>query len=86
MAVKLYKPAKKRISDKWVGSTLKLALHGNDPRYKSIDECVLVKIEGDGDDARATFRDAAGMEWQAYRFRGRWAYGSSANRVSVVND
>lgn len=81
-AVEASTPAK-RISAKYVGETLTLAFYG--PYDRTTEEHTLVKFEGAGDDARATFRDVSGMEWEAYRFKGRWAYGSSANRLTVVN-
>lgn len=72
----------KRISAANVGRVLHLAFHS--PHAPTDEDHTLVKLEGKGDDARATFRDVSGMEWQAYRFNGRWAYGSSANRLQVL--
>jgi hypothetical protein len=78
------RPAQKRISAKYVGEKLNLAFHGTYDR--TVDENTLIKLEGEGDDARATFRDASGMEWEAYRYNGRWAYGSGAHRLTVVQE
>lgn len=78
------KPAQKRISAKYVGEKLNLAFHGTYDR--TVDEHTLIKLEGEGDDARATFRDVSGMEWEAYRYNGRWAYGSGAHRLTVVQE
>lgn len=33
------------------------------------------------DDTLAKFRDADGMEWEAYKHNGRWVCGSSADRL-----
>jgi len=75
----------KRISTKNVGEIFELHFHGgmNQDRW---DFYRLIKVEGKGDDARATFQDLEPnetFEWEAYRFNGHWAYGSSANRLSV---
>lgn len=43
------------------------------------DECIFAGITGEGNDRRASFGD-----WEAYRFRGGWAYGSSAERLRVL--
>lgn len=47
-----------------------------------------VGITGTGEKRRATFRSDDGrgklFTWEAYRFQGRWAYGSSADRLSLV--
>lgn len=58
------------------------------------DDAVFVKLEGTGDDRRATFRtydeqtrERTGREfyeWDAYRFNGRWAYGTSAETLRLV--
>jgi hypothetical protein len=45
-------------------------------------------IDGEGDDRRAVFAqfDCGGntFGWSAYRYNGGWAYGSSAERLSLV--
>lgn len=46
-------------------------------------------VEGEGDERVARFRqiDTATLEsyeWEAYRFEGRWAFGSGANRLSCL--
>ncbi len=64
---------------------------GKDGAYE--EDAVFVKLEGTGDDRRATFRTKdketwsgtfAAYEWEAYRFKGRWAYGSSAETLRLV--
>lgn len=72
----------KRISDLKPNETVNLRFHGskvygNEP---STDEYTFLRFEGHGDDKRAIFDD--GLE--AYRYRGYWAYGTSAERVSIV--
>jgi hypothetical protein len=36
---------------------------------------------GDAEQEEATF---LGIEWEAYRYNGRWAYGSSAESLRLV--
>lgn len=43
------------------------------------DDCIFEGITGSGDDRRAIFGD-----WEAYRYNGGWAYGSSAERLRVL--
>lgn len=63
--------------------TLRFATYGG-----SHDEVVtFVSLSEDGQ--RATFHtddreDLNGYDWEAYKFNGRWAYGSSAGRLSIV--
>jgi hypothetical protein len=52
------------------------------------EEAVFMGIVGEGEDRHAEFisGDARHMyRWAAYRFQGRWAFGSSAERLSVVD-
>lgn len=59
--------------------------YGNQERE---EDAVFVGITGDGDDREATFRqpdsDSEPFEWQSYRYDGYWAYGSSAERLVLV--
>jgi hypothetical protein len=71
-----------RINAANVGRVLTLGFHS--PYNPFEQDAKLLKLEGEGDDARATFKDEDGMEWEAYRYNGRWAYGSSANRLQVL--
>lgn len=65
------------------GSLLKLGLHSNS--HGVMEEVVLFNgIIGEGDDRRAKFTDGNGLQWDAYRYSNRWAWGSSANRVQVL--
>lgn len=52
------------------------------------EDAVFLGIDGEGDDRTARFVSAStrwGMHyWRAYRFQGRWVFGSSAERLSVV--
>ena len=56
--------------------------------FRSTEEATFLAIVGEGDERRARFvqhDDAIGLfEWEAYRFQGRWAYGTSAERLSLV--
>jgi hypothetical protein len=75
----------KRISTKNVGETFHLLLDKN-PRMGRREEitATLLRIEGEGDDKRAVFSDEQIGEWEAYRYNGRWAYGSSAEPLRVI--
>lgn len=48
-----------------------------------------LRIEGTGPGRRAYFRSLEGRprqyEWAAYRFQGRWVYGTSADRLRLVS-
>ena len=72
----------KRISPKNIGHMFELRFHGTHPSEDRWDFYTLIKFEGEGEDARATFKDEH-IEWEAYRFAGHWAYGSSGDRLSV---
>lgn len=74
------------------GQQVTLRFHGP---YAANDETVtFLGIEGTGDDRRARFFTRGtpltksdpddGYEWEAYRYNGTWAYGSSADRLSIV--
>lgn len=48
-------------------------------------DLVVAGREGTGDDRRVTLDEAdGGAEFDVYRFQGRWAYGTSAERLSVA--
>lgn len=52
------------------------------------ERAVFLKMTGEGDDRRATFlqfrNDGSYYEWDAYRYSGRWAYGSSADVLRLL--
>lgn len=48
------------------------------------EDATFVKIEGEGDDRRMTLRQDGMGEWEAYRYNGRWAYGSSAETLRLI--
>lgn len=58
-------------------------------RFHDYEEVAwFVGIVGKGPDRRAVFMsknaDGDSYTWEGYRFNGRWAYGSSAERLSAV--
>lgn len=53
---------------------------GNEPHEETH---TFLGIEGEGDERRAKFR-YNDMEWEAYRYQGRWSYGTSAEKLSIV--
>jgi hypothetical protein len=75
----------KRISTKNVGESFELLLDKNramgQPQTLTAK---LLRIEGEGDEKRAVFHDEEIGEWEAYRYNGRWAYGSSAEPLRVI--
>lgn len=54
------------------------------------DNATFVGVTGAGDDRRATFRSAnthsprGSYEWDAYRYNGGWVYGTSAQRLRLL--
>lgn len=54
-----------------------------------VEEVVFLGIDGEGDDRLARFLsrnyDGKVYEWAAYRCNGRWCYGSSGDRIKVVD-
>lgn len=78
----------KRISPTRIGETYLLRFNksrsmngGQEPLEM---ENVLVSVTVEDGEARATFRDSEIGEWEAYRYKGRWSYGSSAEPLTVV--
>ena len=75
----------KRISTKNVGESFELLFDKNTRMgQKQTLTCKLIRIEGEGDRQRAVFHDEEIGEWEAYRYNGRWAYGSSAEPLRVL--
>lgn len=79
---------KPRIDTLTPGDTVRLlyagsATFGNGPHE---GEAVFLGISGAGDARRATFRDTTGRQitWEAYRYNGHWAYGSSAEPLRLL--
>ncbi len=72
--------------DKLVSGTVaKLKFHGSRGNQGYIEEFYFLGIDGKGDDRTAEFQYIEGeMTWKAYRYNGRWAYGTSADRLSLV--
>lgn len=70
-----------RIDTLKAGSTVELVF-----RY-GVERAVFLGITGTGDDRRARFLqlnvDGEPYEWEAYRYNGRWAYGTSADRLTL---
>ena len=58
-------------------------------RIVETSEARFVRMEGEGEDRHAVFRSRGRKgkngwyEWEAYRYKGRWAYGSSADLITV---
>lgn len=81
----------KRIDSLKPGTTVTLKFHGskslgNDPY---IQDAVFLGVYGVGDDRRARFMSVEAKiydpgGWDAYRFNGHWAYGTSAERLTLV--
>lgn len=76
----------KRISNLKAGEKVRVRFHGskrfgNEPYELDL---IFKGVEGSGDDARALFEDPTGPDFEAYRDGGRWAYGMSSERLSLV--
>lgn len=51
------------------------------------ENAIFLGISGEGDDREATFQqdhDGQPFKWDAYRYDGGWAYGSSAERLRLL--
>lgn len=77
----------RRISSMQAGEAVTLRFHTRSGHFD--EAAVFVGLSEDGE--TATFRSASDnksdddtYDWDAYRFQGRWCYGSSAQRLSVV--
>lgn len=85
-----------RIDSLEPGAKVRLKFCGSGWNAEHDEDAVFVGVTGEGNDRRATFRsldqrtyeDRVEYEWDAYRYNGRWAYGSSAEtlRLLAVND
>ena len=57
-------------------------------KYSFTEEVTFVGRNGKGTDRVAVFRsigpDNKPYTWEAYRFEGRWVYGTSADRLSLA--
>lgn len=61
-----------------------------DPRFNFEENAIFLGIEGTGNDRKAKFVSRAGSSgstynWSAYRFNGRWSYGSSADYMKILD-
>ena len=66
-------------------TTVLLRFHGSNFNETYEEEHIFRGVSGEGDDRRALFWSATGhYDWEAYRYRGHWAYGTSADRLSLV--
>lgn len=79
----------KRLDSLKPGTKVRLKFHGtlsfgNAPYEET---ATFQGVVGEGDNRRALFSDLSSkspFDWEAYRYKNRWAYGSSAERLSVV--
>lgn len=75
-----------RIDKLTPGSHVTLRFCGLGP--DNAEPAVFVKVEGEGDDRHAHFISKDGTkvyEWEAYRFEGRWSYGSGAEALYLLS-
>jgi hypothetical protein len=85
----------KRIDSLKPGTPVRLKFcaefQGKDQAYE--EDAVFVALTGEGNDRRATFgspdqrvpgEDRVWYQWDAYRYKGRWVYGSSAETLRLV--
>jgi hypothetical protein len=81
-----------RIDQLQPGTEVTLRFHGSLGNVTQDEPAVFGGITGEGDERRAHFTSveknaddvAETYEWEAYRYSGRWAYGTSADRLQLV--
>jgi hypothetical protein len=78
----------KRISSLKPGDNVLLKFHGSKQFGNDPYEMDVKFVEFNEDKTRAVFRmdDSAGSEFEAYKFSNRWTYGSSAERLTIVDE
>ena len=76
----------KRIDSLKPGTTRELQFNAEfqGPGRAYREEATFLGIEGTGDERRARFD--SGYEWEAYRYNGHWAYGSSAETLRLIRE
>jgi hypothetical protein len=76
----------KRIDSLKPGDVVTLRFVGRWGNSTYEERMEFVGITGAGDDRRATFRTPgyANDDWDAYRFNGRWCYGTSADPLVLL--
>lgn len=76
----------RRIDSLAIGTKVLLEFTGSMGNSGYTETMIFKGIEGEGDKRRATFADVydASNEWQAYRYNGGWAYGTSADRLRLL--
>lgn len=83
----------KRIDTLKAGQKVTLGFYSGGVKLEESAE--FLGVEGEGDKRHAKFRSVYNSpkstgespryyEWEAYRYRNRWAYGSSADRLTLV--
>lgn len=76
----------KRIDNLTTGSPVLLRLFTGS-HIESEEPATFLRVEGEGEARVAWFQthlnDGSHYAWPAYRFQGRWAYGSSADRLQL---
>lgn len=70
----------KRIDRLQPGAQVTLRFHGSMGNETHDERATFQGIVGEGDDRLAQFDG-----WEAYRYRGHWAYGTSADRLSLIS-
>lgn len=68
-----------RIDNLEPGTEVTLFFHGE----QDSEPAVFLGLKGEGDSRHAKFRSEHG-EWEAYRYNGRWAYGTGADRLQLL--
>ena len=75
----------RRIDSLGVGEKVVLDFTGSMGNTGYRETMIFKGITGEGEKRRATFADQyTEDEWEAYRYNKHWAYGSSADRLRVV--
>lgn len=78
--------SKPRIDKLTPGSVVSLVLFTGS-KHESLQKAMFMGIEGEGEDRRAKFLFRTGgwdcYDVEIYRYNGKWAWGSSADRISL---
>jgi hypothetical protein len=77
-----------RIDSLTPGSSVTLSFKTWGTTYE--ERAIFIKIIGEGNDRKARFLSVNSpgeqtYEWDAYRYQGRWVYGSSAQALSLAS-
>lgn len=76
----------RRIDSLKAGDKVVLEFTGSMGNEGHVETMIFKGITGEGTQRRATFADVydSTSDWEAYRYNGYWAYGTSADRLRLL--